>query len=80
MDKMSRKIFYEGHHLNIEVNHSNMMQNVLVLYHFLVQNVYWYLKFLVQPFSDKRIKLMNEMITGMKVLKLYAWEIGLSCH
>ena len=26
-------------------------------------------------FLDKRIKLMNEIIAGMKVLKLYAWEI-----
>jgi hypothetical protein len=25
--------------------------------------------------KDKRIKLMNEILAGMKVLKLYAWEI-----
>jgi ATP-binding cassette subfamily C (CFTR/MRP) protein 1 len=25
--------------------------------------------------KDKRIKLMNEVVAGMKVLKLYAWEI-----
>lgn len=25
-------------------------------------------------FKDERIKLMNEVLNGMKVLKLYAWE------
>jgi hypothetical protein len=25
--------------------------------------------------QDERIKLMNEILAGMKVLKLYAWEI-----
>ena len=25
-------------------------------------------------FKDTRIKLMNEILNGMKVLKLYAWE------
>lgn len=25
--------------------------------------------------KDSRIKLMNEVLAGMKVLKLYAWEI-----
>ena len=24
--------------------------------------------------KDKRVKLMNEILNGMKVLKLYAWE------
>ena len=24
--------------------------------------------------KDKRIKIMNEILNGMKVLKLYAWE------
>lgn len=26
--------------------------------------------------KDKRIKLMNEVLNGMKVLKLYAWELS----
>jgi hypothetical protein len=25
--------------------------------------------------KDERIKLMNEILSGMKVLKVYAWEI-----
>jgi hypothetical protein len=25
-------------------------------------------------FKDERIKMMNEILNGMKVLKLYAWE------
>ena len=25
-------------------------------------------------YKDDRIKLMNEILNGMKVLKLYAWE------
>ena len=28
----------------------------------------------VMNFKDKRIKLMNEILNGIKVLKLYAWE------
>ena len=28
----------------------------------------------VMIFKDKRIKLMNEILNGIKVLKLYAWE------
>ena len=28
----------------------------------------------VMKFKDKRIKLMNEILNGIKVLKLYAWE------
>ncbi len=24
--------------------------------------------------TDKRLKIMNEVLAGMKVLKLYAWE------
>ena len=27
-----------------------------------------------QLFKDKRSKLMDEILNGMKVLKLYAWE------
>ena len=26
--------------------------------------------------KDQRIKLMNEVLNGMKVLKLYAWELS----
>lgn len=26
-------------------------------------------------FKDKRLKLVNDMLTGIKVLKLYTWEI-----
>lgn len=26
--------------------------------------------------KDNRIKLMNEMLNGIKVLKLYAWELA----
>lgn len=26
--------------------------------------------------KDSRIKLMNEMMNGIKVLKLYAWELA----
>lgn len=26
--------------------------------------------------KDSRIKLMNEMLNGIKVLKLYAWELA----
>ena len=25
-------------------------------------------------FTDQRVKVMNEVITGMRVLKLYTWE------
>lgn len=27
-------------------------------------------------YKDARIKLMNEILNGMKVLKLYAWELS----
>ena len=26
------------------------------------------------PLTDARIRIMNEIITGMKVIKMYAWE------
>lgn len=26
-------------------------------------------------YKDERIKLMNEVLSGVKVLKLYAWEL-----
>ena len=35
-------------------------------------------------YKDERIKLMNEILNGMKVLKMYAWEmsfkVGLVVH
>ena len=27
-------------------------------------------------YKDKRIKLMNEVLNGIKVLKMYAWEMS----
>lgn len=33
-----------------------------------------YIHLQVMKFKDKRIKLMNEILNGIKVLKLYAWE------
>ena len=27
-------------------------------------------------YKDERIKLMNEILNGMKVLKMYAWEMS----
>ena len=28
--------------------------------------------------KDNRLKMLNEMLNGIKVVKLYAWEIPLS--
>ena len=28
--------------------------------------------------TDKRIRLMNEIINGMKVIKMYSWEMPFS--
>lgn len=30
--------------------------------------------------KDERVKLMNEVLSGMKVLKLYAWEPSFEAH
>lgn len=32
------------------------------------------LQILQMKYKDERVKLMNEILNGMKVLKLYAWE------
>ena len=29
-------------------------------------------------FTDERVKIMNEVIAGMKVIKLYTWEDSFS--
>ena len=32
------------------------------------------LRFKAASLTDKRIKVMNEVITGIRVIKMYAWE------
>ena len=33
----------------------------------------------IQPsFLDERIEIMNEIVTGMRVIKMYCWEIPFS--
>ena len=31
-------------------------------------------RFRIATFTDKRVNLMDEIINGMKVIKLYCWE------
>jgi len=33
-----------------------------------------FVQMLIMKEKDKRVKLMNEILNGIKVLKLYAWE------
>ena len=32
------------------------------------------LRFKAAQLTDKRVKVMNEVITGIRVIKMYAWE------
>ena len=32
------------------------------------------LRFKAALLTDKRVKVMNEVITGIRVIKMYAWE------
>lgn len=27
-------------------------------------------------YTDKRVKLMNQLLVGIRVLKMYVWEVG----
>ena len=36
------------------------------------------LRFKAARITDKRIKVMNEVIVGIRVIKMYAWEYAFS--
>ncbi|XP_041363039.1 multidrug resistance-associated protein 1-like isoform X2 [Gigantopelta aegis] len=49
---------------------------LLVPVSYAIANKTKYLQTEQMNFKDSRIKLMNEILNGMKVLKLYAWELS----
>ena len=34
----------------------------------------WSLRFKSARYTDKRVKLMNQVISGIRVIKMYGWE------
>ena len=42
---------------------------------YVFQAIYIYFRFKATQLTDRRIKVMNEVITGIRVIKMYSWEL-----
>ena len=46
----------------------------ITLYFNQLSNNMFYFRLKAASITDKRIKVMNEVISGIRVIKMYAWE------